>query len=746
MSRTCPGHHLLWVCALLVVLSLGQSSCGSGEGESGASRRVEPRILPSGEVSTILLVALDGVPVRHSSAYGYERETTPFLAQLAESGATFESALADSLGTNAGLASLATGLPPDAHGVGSLRQLGAHRLAAGLTTLAEELVSAGWRSAGSVALPQLGASISGIDAGFERWLAPEIDEAPYRDARQVAYRLLRATEDLVAGDDKLLLLAHFTDARREAGAPAPEGARFLDSWLRPYVGQLPVLGPSLDRLDADPAGAMEDLRKALGRGRGSAPHVAWREGLRDGAIGFADQQLGLLLDALEASGRLDSTLICVSGISGAAPLETEQGGPGFAPGLVEVPLLFHGPGVSARRVEGGPVQPHAVAGTLLSLAGLPSGGREDLSLVVRGADPVDALAWVWSTGLERSSVFGLQLQVESSSIQGHVLYRRSDGARVEEAALEVSALAEAEALREALFERQLRPAFGLRYGAVGDEELAVRWRFLRGHFEEGHATGGVQTGARGVPREVGGQARLNAPSPTLELTTSGRDLPLSLVLSADREVAAEQVLVGPTPLSRSFLPRLPAKDAGPWPEVDGAPAPYAAELEHHGGAWWRVEVGGTALPGGTTVRALVVLYPPRELDAELSWTGAESVEVTPVQGRPDAIWIEGRTPLELQIKKSTRDDIALAIEAAGRQLSTSELRYRGKRFAREGELELYVPDWIGSVTEDLDREPAAEPPPGSITLYRVGAPVAPEDRAGLSARELTFVRRLPSTE
>ena len=95
----------------------------------------------------VLLISIDTVRKDHCSAYGYERDTTPNLAVLAQQGARFDRAYASSASTAPSHATMFTSLYPIGHQV--LKQ--GHALSQGEYTLAEHLRALGYQTAAVVA-------------------------------------------------------------------------------------------------------------------------------------------------------------------------------------------------------------------------------------------------------------------------------------------------------------------------------------------------------------------------------------------------------------------------------------------------------------------------------------------------------------------------------------------------------------------------------------------------------------------
>ncbi|MGH9459576.1 MAG: sulfatase [Vicinamibacteria bacterium] len=143
---------------------------------------------------SFILVSLDTTRADHLGAYGYERDTTPFLDELAQRAFVFNQAIANSHNTLVSHASLLTGLSPLAHGARPLD--GGRAIAPAYQTLAEDLASHGYRTAAFLAHADWLSVRFGFDQGFgnfaskyrsaervlrqaKRWLSRQTFESPY---------------------------------------------------------------------------------------------------------------------------------------------------------------------------------------------------------------------------------------------------------------------------------------------------------------------------------------------------------------------------------------------------------------------------------------------------------------------------------------------------------------------------------------------------------------------------------------
>lgn len=339
----------------------------------------------------LLLVVVDTLRPDHLSCYGYPRPTSPHLDALAARGIVFDDVVAQASFTMPSMATLFTGRLPFEHGV----RCHPSTLASADTTLAERFRAAGYRT-GAVVSNVLLSRQWGFAQGFDFY--DVVAESPFGDAgRMLAPRALQRLGRGEPADGTARTAARWL--RRHAGSPFFLWVHFIDPHF-PYEA-LPRLARKFDRGDAAP---YEELlaryaRGEIGRGELAvgqrlAPEVLARGTDRyDAEIAFADEGLGVLLDALEALGVAGNTLVVVTADHGES---LGEHGVNFAhtfttyESLMRVPLVVAGAGVvgGGRRVSG-QASLVDVAPTLLAAAGIGGGAAlrgRDLGAGWRG-DP-----------------------------------------------------------------------------------------------------------------------------------------------------------------------------------------------------------------------------------------------------------------------------------------------------------------------------------------------------------------------
>lgn len=164
----------------------------------------------------IVVVVLDTLRIDRTSVFAPERDTTPFLAELAAASVVFENAWSTSSWTAPATASLFTGLYPEQHGVDvgiwlfeRLRserpQLRLKAIPDELVTLPELLREHGYTTFGIADNPNVSRA-EGFSSGFDRFAS-----ADYRGAAEVNALLARWTPEIRAAAPAFVYL-HYMDA------------------------------------------------------------------------------------------------------------------------------------------------------------------------------------------------------------------------------------------------------------------------------------------------------------------------------------------------------------------------------------------------------------------------------------------------------------------------------------------------------------------------------------------------------
>ncbi|MED5329795.1 MAG: sulfatase-like hydrolase/transferase [Planctomycetota bacterium] len=303
----------------------------------------------SGEAApNILVLCVDTLGARHTSLYGYGRDTTPHLVGLAEEGLLVQRAIAPSSWTLPSTATLFTGLPPNTHGV-----LGDQRsyLMEGLWTWPERLRQEGIEGGAFVANP-LVVQANNFDQGFGTWVHQRD-----ADAEDLNQSLLEWVDEQPTGG-RWFAYVHYMDPHAPYGAPGPEGERFTDTGFTTQRDLKSLLPYQLQQGEVPPLEEQEKQRIT---------------DLYDGEVAYFDRAVGDLFEGLQSRGLDDETVVVVTADHGEELFDHGHLGHGYTlhEEMVHVPLVLAGPGIPQGVVIKTPVPVASLFNTILSLAGLP---------------------------------------------------------------------------------------------------------------------------------------------------------------------------------------------------------------------------------------------------------------------------------------------------------------------------------------------------------------------------------------
>jgi len=319
----------------------------------------------------VLLVVVDTLRADHTSAYGYERDTTPHLRALAEEGVRFAQAYAPVGLTAPTHASLFTSLHPLTHGlVRNGLELGPEHV-----TLAEFLSVRGYQTAAVVSSFVLHhkfglrQGFALYDDAFERseatvelaeWEGHDVEAAFDRRADHTTRRALHWLRERRSPGSPFFLFVHYFDPHSPYEPPASHAGRFT--------------APDARGLEAEVAAYDEE-------------------------IAFTDAAIGELLDGLDELGLSESTIVLVTADHGEGLMQRGYmlHGVSVHEEELRVPLLLRWPdGVPGARVVEEPVSVLDVLPTVSALVGAGPGGT------FQGRSLVAALEGGAATDGERS--------------------------------------------------------------------------------------------------------------------------------------------------------------------------------------------------------------------------------------------------------------------------------------------------------------------------------------------------------
>jgi arylsulfatase A-like enzyme len=277
-------------------------------------------VVPDEVPQRIVLITIDTLRADHLGSYGYPRDVSPFLDDLAKRSVVFDQAISSCSHTAPSHASLFTSLQPAQHRL----LVNGERLDDRLVTIAEVLSDQGYQTAAFT--PML--FLSGLDAGFQVFSAAE----SYEPATEVFDRALRHL-DSVDAESRVFLWIHLFD---------------VHEWREPK--RLDRRSVRWVRQNANPRG--RDLRSWLQDNHG-LPRNLENFGISivravnryDGQLYSVDQALQSFYQEFEDRGFLDDSVWLITSDHGEGLGNHRHLGHGRSiyEEQIRVPLLVHSP-------------------------------------------------------------------------------------------------------------------------------------------------------------------------------------------------------------------------------------------------------------------------------------------------------------------------------------------------------------------------------------------------------------------
>jgi arylsulfatase A-like enzyme len=243
----------------------------------------------------IVVIVMDTARQDRLSCYGYDRETSPRLSELAESATVFERAYSTSSWTSPAHASLFTGLYPATHGVTQEHW----RMSEGLVTLAEVLSDHGYETVGIVENSIL-SSEHGFHQGF----------SSYHVTRHMQ-RALDALGDKARSETGNLATDLFLRTIREerTGEPLFVFVNLIPPH-QPYDSSKQFMNEFLSDRDISLVDNMWP-EYYIGTKTFTGAELTHLNELYDAEILYTDYLVGLMMDGIKAQGRWDDTAVFV---------------------------------------------------------------------------------------------------------------------------------------------------------------------------------------------------------------------------------------------------------------------------------------------------------------------------------------------------------------------------------------------------------------------------------------------------
>ena len=406
ITRTVNRHRqsrlAAWMIALPALGALCALSYGPVREHSMMSGLPDPPKSPN-----VLIIIVDTLRADHLSPYGYSRDTSPYLTQLAQQGVLFENAIAPSSWTLPSHASMLTGLLPRESHVQGDKDI----LSGSLPNLGDAMRKRGYRTAAFSANYQLFTRDHGFIHCFSHFEEYEQSIGGILEKVPLSKLILSALSRVTLGEK----FAYFG----EKNAPTVEtvdnnALGYMEKGQRPFFVVLnyfdlheATLPPDryLHMFTSDPKARKQNMYfpekcTAYDVKPPCDPERPQFIDVYDGSIRYVDQSIQNLLYQLKERGILDNTIVVFTSDHGQE--FGDHGIYGHGKSLyrqvIHVPLVFFKPGLVPSSVRvATPVSTTDLSATILDMTA-PGENQADTGSLLRATFPGASLAFERRSG------------------------------------------------------------------------------------------------------------------------------------------------------------------------------------------------------------------------------------------------------------------------------------------------------------------------------------------------------------
>ncbi len=367
-----PKHSSFVMVGLLACLL---AAVGCGDAGDPAQEAIDTLVEVTSR-QNILIILLDAAGAKHFSFYGCDRETTPYLNEVARESVIFENVYAQSSGTMLSVFSYFTSRYPIFGDDVIITRETLLKIPPEMTTMAEVMARRYDHRLGFTCNTWLKSEL-GHSQGFTEYhhlwdlpleLRREADRRGPADVLMIPHTLGWMKEKAAAG---FFAYLHFMIPHSPYRPPEPFFSRFIEGPCDPQIGSNSYL---------------------IGlQGTRPEPSLAHNiEALYDASLSFVDYALGAMIRRMKADGIWDDTIFILMSDHGEAFWEhgTHHGHGGVVhEEVVRVPLVMRIPGLpelAGRRITE-TVELVDLLPTLMELQGIP---RDTLQLAGRSLVPL----------------------------------------------------------------------------------------------------------------------------------------------------------------------------------------------------------------------------------------------------------------------------------------------------------------------------------------------------------------------
>lgn len=274
------------------------------------------------EHPNIVLIVIDTLRADHLGCYGYERNTSPAIDSIAESGIVFLNVQGQSSWTLPAVTSIFTGLNVREHGAGR-RGNAVMAMNYDVPTIPLLLKRQGYTTKGIFNIFLLSEQF-GFNKGYDSFSCDWLGDGRAGLSVDEAIEWVASLD----GSEPFFLSLHLFDPHDPYDPPGP-----FDEYFTPSGSGGITWWPALED------GSLDDSNENL-------EHL---QGLYDGEISWTDAQMERLFSHLRSSGYADNTYVIITSDHGEEFLEHGGVGHGYTMHceILHVPLIISGPGILA---------------------------------------------------------------------------------------------------------------------------------------------------------------------------------------------------------------------------------------------------------------------------------------------------------------------------------------------------------------------------------------------------------------
>ena len=331
--------------------------------------------------SNVIVILVDTLRADKMGTYGYQkRPTTPNFDRFAKGGVVWENTISQNAWTVPSVASLFTGVDPQAHRALNFKQgekLATDTISDAHDTLAESFKGRGYSTLAWIKSTVISTS-HGYSQGFDKFeIVGGKDQAWGHSARDLNDAAIPGIKAAHTAGKPFYAYLHYMDPHSPYKAPEPWYSKYKGS----YTG-------SMD-------GAHVQLEAAFKAGTVTAADWEHELALYDAEVEYWDTQFGRLWGELEAAGVTKNTLVLVTADHGEAFGEHQNVFHGHLyQENIRIPMVMRGPGVKPGRMAAD-AQSIDIPPTLAELFKLPKGrvwqGKSMVGAMGGGAGHTDVL-------------------------------------------------------------------------------------------------------------------------------------------------------------------------------------------------------------------------------------------------------------------------------------------------------------------------------------------------------------------